>query len=302
MHPLMDPRQETVLWPHGETQIYKTFDRIFHCQGHGWSNLQSTHLNLPFCGDVEFGQLHAAVRLVLPILPALAASSPVVEGKLSDCLDARLQFYRSNAAAVPSVSGSLIPEPCFTRKAYETQILARIYRDMEVHDPAGVLQHEWVNARGAIARFDRDAIEIRLLDVQECPLADLSLIGLIVAVLRRMVGQTWLPTAAQQEFASADLVPLLRDCIRHGGAATVRDPAYLRAFGLPRDPCTVQQLWQHLHRTAWDSTALPAPQSRALHTLLEDGCLAERLRRALGERPKRPRLVVFFVVLGKCVM
>jgi hypothetical protein len=32
-----------------------------------------------------------------------------------------------------------------------------------------VLRHEWVNARGAIARFDRSAIEIRVLDVAECP-------------------------------------------------------------------------------------------------------------------------------------
>src|SRR5690606_17796342 len=48
MHPWMDPRADTRLWPHGDATIYQTYDRIFGCQGHGWSNLQSMHLNLPF--------------------------------------------------------------------------------------------------------------------------------------------------------------------------------------------------------------------------------------------------------------
>ena len=45
--------------------------------------------------------------------------------------------------------------------AYERDILQRIYSDLEPLDPEGVLRHEWVNARGAIARFDRGTVEIR---------------------------------------------------------------------------------------------------------------------------------------------
>ncbi|MHC4769007.1 MAG: glutamate-cysteine ligase family protein, partial [Planctomycetota bacterium] len=75
MHPWMDPTRELRIWPHSGRLIYQTFDRIFDCRGHGWANLQSTHLNLPFANDDEFGRLHAAVRAILPILPALAASS-----------------------------------------------------------------------------------------------------------------------------------------------------------------------------------------------------------------------------------
>ncbi|NJL28684.1 MAG: glutamate--cysteine ligase, partial [Thermoanaerobaculia bacterium] len=74
MHPWMDPHTETRLWPHEYSPVYEAYDRIFGCRGHGWSNLQSLHLNLPFTGDEEFARLHAAVRLLLPILPALAAS------------------------------------------------------------------------------------------------------------------------------------------------------------------------------------------------------------------------------------
>src|SRR5690606_7503875 len=48
MHPLMDPARETTLWSHEGRPIYAAYDRIFGCSGHGWSNLQSCHLNLPF--------------------------------------------------------------------------------------------------------------------------------------------------------------------------------------------------------------------------------------------------------------
>ena len=47
--------------------VYRAYDRIFGCQGHGWSNLQSMHINLPFKDDAEFGRLHAAIRVLLPI-------------------------------------------------------------------------------------------------------------------------------------------------------------------------------------------------------------------------------------------
>ena len=91
MHPWFDPARETRLWPHEYNAVYESYDRIFGCQGHGWSNLQSTHLNLPFRDDAEFGRLHAAMRLVLPSLPALAASTPLKEGRPTGFLDSRLE-------------------------------------------------------------------------------------------------------------------------------------------------------------------------------------------------------------------
>lgn len=70
MHPWMHPDRETRLWPHENNEIYRAYDRIFGCRGHGWGNLQSTHINLPFANDEEFGRLYAAIRLLLPLLPA----------------------------------------------------------------------------------------------------------------------------------------------------------------------------------------------------------------------------------------
>jgi glutamate---cysteine ligase / carboxylate-amine ligase len=186
-HPWMDPERETRIWPHEYTEVYRAFDRIFGVRGHGWANLQSTHLNLPFSGDADFAALHQAIRLVLPLIPALSAASPVLDGVVQPNLDERMERYRTNANRVPSVSGGVVPEPVASRRAYEEEVLGRIYRDMEPLDPSGVLRHEWVNARGAIARFDRGAIEIRVIDAQESPAMDLAVVELTVAAVRRLV-------------------------------------------------------------------------------------------------------------------
>src|SRR6478752_1078015 len=97
MHPWMDP-DKVVLWPHGAHQLYDAFDRIFSCKGHGWANLQSMHINLPFAGDEEFARLHSAIRFLLPILPGLAASSPIIDGLPNGILDNRFLVYRDNRA------------------------------------------------------------------------------------------------------------------------------------------------------------------------------------------------------------
>ena len=89
-HPLMNPFKETKLWPHEYNAVYEAYDRIFGCKGHGWSNLQSVHLNLPFANDDEFGRLHAAIRILLPVIPALTASTPILDGRITGYKDSRL--------------------------------------------------------------------------------------------------------------------------------------------------------------------------------------------------------------------
>src|SRR5690606_39942565 len=94
----------------------------------GWSNVQSTHLNLPFYDDQEFARLHAAVRLLLPILPALCASTPVLNGKFTGSFDTRLKYYKSNQNRIPSIAGKIIPEAVFSRRNYLQVIYDRIDR------------------------------------------------------------------------------------------------------------------------------------------------------------------------------
>ena len=298
MHPWMDPLRETRLWPHGNRDIYEAYNRIFGCQGHGWSNVQSTHLNLAFCGDEEFGRLHAAIRLLLPLLPALAASSPLVDGKASGLLDTRLEYYRMNQRRVPSITGSVIPEPAFTRRAYEEMILSRNYRDIAPHDPDGLLQFEWLNSRGAIARFDRSAIEIRLLDIQECPLADLAVVSAIVAVLRALAAERWQPFARQAATETAKLAELLLTVIREADRAVIADRDYLGLFGLTEAKLSAAELWQAI--TA-KTMAPDDPYRPALDVILRHGPLGRRILKAVDNRFARRELWEVYVRLCGCL-
>ncbi|HJS75509.1 MAG TPA: glutamate-cysteine ligase family protein, partial [Vicinamibacteria bacterium] len=128
MHPFMRPLEETRLWPHEGREIYQAFHQAFDCRRHGWANLQSSQLNLSFGNDEEFSQLHAATRILLPILAALSASSPVVEGELTPYASTRLEVYRTNGRKTPAVTGEVVPEPIFIRSEYEKQIYEEMYR------------------------------------------------------------------------------------------------------------------------------------------------------------------------------
>lgn len=305
MHPWMDPQREMRLWPHDNQEIYATFDRIFDCRGHGWSNLQSMHVNLPFGDDTspvgEFARLHAAVRAVLPILPALAASSPIVEGRVTGKLDTRLDVYRHNAHNVPIVSGRVVPENAATREQYEREILGRIFAAMAPHDPAGLLRHEWCNSRGAIARFDRHAIEIRVLDVQETPRADLAIAALVSSAVESLANARHASLAEQQACELDALAELLTRGIERGEQARVSDPAYLALFGWKGGPTSAGELWRHIAADTL-SGERQAAFGPALATILERGPLARRILRAVGPEPAQERLREVWGELADCLL
>ena len=303
MHPWMDPRRETVLWPHAYSEVYRTYDRLFDCRRHGWANLQSVHLNLAFGDDREFGRLHAAVRLVLPLVPALAASSPVMEGRLTGLCDTRLEVYRTNATRVPLMTGAIVPEPVFDAAAYRAAILEPLQRAVAEIEPTGILEGEWLNARGAIARFDRDAIEIRLIDAQECPAADVAVAWAVACVVRELCQERWATSEAQRAFATAPLAALFEEGVRLGPAARVSDPAFARALGWTRAGApTLGELWRELVARAVVPHPRTTPELLApLEHVLGRGTLSERLQRALGPAPDRSRLARVYRELCECL-
>ena len=289
MHPWMDPNG-VELWPHGTRAIYDTFDRIFSCKGHGWANLQGLRINLPFAGDEEFARLHAAIRFLLPILPGLAASSPIVDGERNGILDNRLVASRDNCAKIPSVTGEVVPEPVSSIGEYHARVLEPIYRDLAPYDREGILRHEWVNARGAIARFDRMAIEIRVLDVQETPLMDVAYAVLIVEALKLLCAEQWLDRARMDAWPTTELGKLLRLSERQAEATGIDDKRYLAAFGFRGSSTELKGLWEHLIEVVSLRGNLDAATGRLLEHYLRFGSLATRIGRAVGLLPSRAKL------------
>lgn len=305
MHPWMDPPRETKLWPHQNNEIYRAFDRIFDCSGHGWSNLQSCHINFPFQTEEEFGRLHAAIRMALPLLPAISASSPYKEGARAEHLDARLATYRSNCARIPLVTGNVIPEQVFTYDAYQ-ELLGRLYASISPLDPEGLLQEEWLNARGAIARFDRQAIEIRVLDTQECPEQDLAISFFVTELVKALYREDWISYQEQCEWTEQKLGEAFEAAVLSGRHAEIsRD--YTRAFCT--DAGTPLEVFSELLERL-----VPKDNSHRarLELIRDEGSLAERIVRHVERSPSEPpgspayagvreRLFVAYSNLAECL-
>ena len=251
-HPFMDPA-EMKLWPYDCLDIYQTYDRIFNCKGHGWANLQSTHLNLSFDGDEEFGELHAAIRLLLPLIPAIAASSPYLDGKYTGYRDARINVYRHNQDKVPEITGQVIPEQAYSYDEYNKMIFDKVKKAIAPYDTEHLLNHFFLNSRGAIARFDRGAIEIRLVDIQECPNADIAIAELEIATLKAIVNGKFAGSSNAEgiseaansvphtlkeyreflrKFDTTRLAELLNKTVKDAENATIDWPEYLSVFGM----------------------------------------------------------------------
>jgi len=302
MHPWMNPEQEMRLWPHDNQAIYRAYDRIFDCRGHGWANLQSMHINLPFADDREFTRLHEAVRLLLPILPALAASSPLADGAYSGWMDYRMHVYDGNAQGFPSITGQLIPEPVTSRAAYEECILHPMYRAIAAHDPQGLLQYEWLNSRAAIARFDRNAIEIRVIDTQECVAANMAVAAATLGAVRFLYHEE--AVHAQPPLPTESLAAILQACMRDAERAQIDDAAYLHLLGIREPRATAGEVWCQLleHLSTQDSDVQRC--SAALRLILEQGPLARRILRAMnlesGTSGSAPRALLQTVYRRLC--
>ncbi|GAB4385190.1 MAG: glutamate-cysteine ligase family protein [Salibacteraceae bacterium] len=296
-HPFFDPA-EAVIWPHEYNEVYALYDKIFGCKGHGWSNLQSTHINLPFDGDEEFAKLHAAIRLLLPIIPALAASTPVIDGRISGLIDTRLEFYRKNQQKIPVIAGMIIPEEVYTQSDYESEIFAPIIEAISVYDTDRVLEKYFLNSRGAIARFDRGAIEIRLIDIQECPLADVAIVDLITASLKWLIHEHEQHPALYRPCPLEELHEVFVKCIHNGSAALVENTGYLELFGL-KHPAQAFEIWASLFEKTFDG--LTDQSASAIRIMLAHGNLSERILKKLPRNPQRQDVELIYHRLSECL-
>jgi len=209
MHPLLK-LQDTAVWPHYHKKIYQKYGKIFNLNQHGWLNIQSFHLNLPYQKEADAIQIHNQLANLCAYLPAVVASSPIFEGKEGQNIDNRLQFYKVNQKEVASVTGDVIPEYVSSLNQYKLGVIGRYSKDLEL---AGadktLLNREWVNSRGVIFRFDRQALEVRVMDEQECIKSDVAIACFVRASLRGLIA------------SNAELLP--HDLLVKDFNATVKD-------------------------------------------------------------------------------
>ncbi|WP_417881753.1 glutamate-cysteine ligase family protein [Xanthomarina gelatinilytica] len=297
-HPLLNPLRDTELWKHSYSEVYELYNRIFNCKGHGWSNVQSTHINLPFYDDKEFEKLHAAIRVILPLIPGLCASSPILEGKNTGFKDARLEYYKTNQKEIPELTGLVIPERVFTKVDYYATIFEPIKKAIKPHDTNNILDHHFLNSRGAIARFDRNAIEIRLVDIQESPKADMAICVLIIEVLKLLVNKKLAPIQQQKKWLKQELFNVLNPIIKDAENYHISNLDYLNLF-LIHETVSVKNLWKHLYGLAKDQ--IHETHHESIETILNEGTLATRILNAVGTDFTEAKIKNVYSRLADCL-
>jgi carboxylate-amine ligase len=301
-HPFMNPLVETKLWPHENNEVYTIYNKIFDCRGHGWSNLQSTHLNLPFYDDEEFAKLHAAIRLILPLLPAICASSPVLDGKLTGWLDTRLKYYKTNQAKLPSITGKVIPEAVFSKRSYINTIYDKIKADISPYDAEEELNPIWVNSRGAIPRFDRGSIEIRVMDIQECPAADMAIVTLVIETIKALAGNVFIDLEAQMKWRTESLAQILDRTMIEGQQSIIDHAEYLSIFSFPDKRATATELWQHIwQQVAKKGNVQLGSVQTEMNGIFNHGTLAHRIVKALGNDLRKENIIQVYKALSRCL-
>jgi gamma-glutamyl:cysteine ligase YbdK (ATP-grasp superfamily) len=275
MHPLLK-LEDTRIWPHRHRKIYRAYNKVFNLNQHGWLNIQSFQLNLPYSNEKSAISMHNTLAEICAYLPAISASSPIYEGKIGEHIDNRLHFYMTNQKEIPSITGDVIPERIFSFKQYRKEIIEKYSLDLA---KAGVddciLNKEWVNSRGVILRFDRRALEIRIMDEQECIKSDVALSCFVRALLRSFLKE------------NAELIPheiLVRDfnsVVRSGLEAAVQHP----------NGKTARQVCQNFFNIAWkNATKEEKKYLQIIQKRIERGNLSEIIREKVKVKAQKTTL------------
>jgi carboxylate-amine ligase len=209
-----------------------------------------------------------------------------------------MEVYRNNSKRVPMMTGLVVPEPVFTRAEYERDILGRLYDELRPLDPEGVLRHEFANARGAMARFDRGAIEIRVLDIQECPKADLAIAALVVELVRAITSERWISYEDQKRVKTEPLHGVLLDTIRYADRTRIRERSVLDAFGVKQGMVWAADLWMSLLEQVMPDHPTWSPM---LRRMLKTGTLANRIGSRIRRFPTKPELHAVYAELADCL-
>jgi gamma-glutamyl:cysteine ligase YbdK (ATP-grasp superfamily) len=152
-----------------------------------------------------------------------------------------------------------------------------------------VLHHEWANARGAIARFERGTIEIRVIDAQECPRADLAVVAAIVSVVKALAVGRLSERDVATDTSTESLARLLAEATFDGERAVARDRTLLRALGVRKDGVPLGEIWDRL-LDAYPPDDPAGEWTAPLQTILRRGPLARRMLDAAGASPSRSAL------------
>lgn len=298
-HPWLDPRQAEP-WYDDRDPFHALPASVLDRQVHGHMNAPCLCLGVPFRSDEAFARLHAAARLLLPILPALTAASPILGGRRTGFLDARLEASLHTHENLPELMGSVIPEAVFSQDDHDRVVLGPIAKTLAGHIGRDMPDAEALNARGAVPYFDRGILELRVMEPQEDPTVDLAIAEFVAAVLNALCDGRWVSTYLQRAWSETDLFGIYLQVIKDAGLTLIANRDYLLMFGLlKQEQMSAGRLWQHLFVALYDELSEEARHH--VGRILETGCLARRILEHTGREPDHESLRSTCVELAACL-
>jgi carboxylate-amine ligase len=178
----------------------------------------------------------------------------------------------------------VIPEAIFSKRNYLNTVYEKIKADIAPHDPDHVLNPIWVNSRGAIPRFDRGSIEIRLMDIQECPTADMAIISLVIETIKAFVKEKFISLDEQMKMRTDPMAGLFERCMVSGQKTEVSNPEFLKAFGMAGDSATAIAIWKNvMDRLVKSGNTSLEKWKPELSVILNEGTLADRILKSIGD-------------------
>lgn len=256
-------------------------------------------LDIPYERPGDFGKLMAAVRVLLPLIPAYASASPISAGQLTGCHSSRLRACIDLYDKHPSRVGGFIPEALFEPSEYDREIIGPIATAMARSGGVAPLDTPYLDLRGATASQDPDLISIHALDAQENAAADLAVIEFTLAVLRALVSGHWVSNYLQRAWSTEDLLAVMSETIKQGSSAVITSKDYLFMFGMMKqEEADATRLLRHLFVELYGDLSENARKHMGL--IIEHGDLASRLLRQLGSQPSPARIREVYSRLAIC--
>jgi gamma-glutamyl:cysteine ligase YbdK (ATP-grasp superfamily) len=277
MHPFIKV-SDAKIWCHRHRSIYKTYERIFNVRQHGWLNIQAFQLNLPYGGRRKAASFHNILTNILPYLPAIAAASPIYEGEFGSYVDNRMYFYKLNQKEIPSLVGDVIPEYTNSLEEYRKNVIGKYSAELAKAKADKSIQNvDWINSRGITFRYDRHAIEIRILDEQECIKSDVAISCYIRAALRGLLSDGDKAKLLPHEL----LVKDFNSVIKFGLNAKVQHPK----------GHTARAVCDYLYRLACkNALEEEKPYLGIIKRRIDEGSLSEVISRKVKQRTQKTDL------------
>jgi glutathione synthase/RimK-type ligase-like ATP-grasp enzyme/gamma-glutamyl:cysteine ligase YbdK (ATP-grasp superfamily) len=280
MHPWLDPRNAR-LWRRSNARVYDTYARVFDVKSHGWMNVHSCHLSLPMGRETEAVAMLNAAALLVPYLPALAASTPMYDGDLQPAADGRLAWILEHQARIPESQGEIVPEYVESLADYRRRILGGMYAALDRIPDTGPIRHEFFNARGAVFKSSSKRMEVRVLDTQECVRMDMAVAAFVRSALKSLT-QRVLEGRAQLP-AHPVLVADFRAAVRDGSRARVMAPHFASVDRDAEGRASVRDVLRALLEDARRCVRRDEAELLELAgRVVEAGTLSERIRAALA--------------------